>query len=108
MVLRGSFSKSNSFLNGGDPGILHAWLDAYIRLRFNSAGLVPQFFQFVRYFHFNLYISWCNPNIALTGRCHHTNCNYLTHWRINCPNYFEVGLNSVHALEVFVGLEVDL
>ena len=64
------------FLNGGDPGILHAWLDAYIRLRFNSAGLVPQFFQFLINFHFNLYISWCNPNIALTGRCHHTNCNW--------------------------------
>ena len=34
------------FLNGGDPDILHAWLDAYIALRFNSARLVPQFFIF--------------------------------------------------------------
>ena len=45
------FVKTNHFLNGGDPDILHAWLDAYIRLRFHSAGLVPQssFFR-KRYF----------------------------------------------------------
>ena len=48
------------FLNGGDPDILHAWLDAYIALRFNSARLVPQCFHFLRNFTFNLYISWCN------------------------------------------------
>ena len=29
------------FLNGGDPGIMHAWPDACIRLRFNAAGKVP-------------------------------------------------------------------
>ena len=36
------FEEQFIFLNGGDPDILHAWLDAYIRLRFHSAGLVPQ------------------------------------------------------------------
>ena len=89
------------FLNGGDPDILHAWFDAYIALRFNSARLVAQFFHFLRNFTFNLYIAWCNRSLALRGRCHHTNCKSPTHWRINCPNYFEVGLNSVHALQLF-------
>ena len=89
------------FLNGGDPDILRAWLDAYIRLRFNSAGLVPPFFHSLRNFNFSLYISWCKRNIALRGRSSHTNGNSLTHRRITCPNYFEVGLNSVHPLEVF-------
>jgi len=50
------FSKTNNFLNGGDPDILHAWLDAYIRPRFHSAGLVPQL-SFLRKGNFNLYIS---------------------------------------------------
>jgi len=43
MFLPGSFGKGKSFfLNGGDPDILHAWPDAYIRLRLHLAGQVPQ------------------------------------------------------------------
>ena len=43
------FKEQLIFLNGGDPGIFHAWLDAYISLPpLHSAGLAPQFFHFFK------------------------------------------------------------
>ena len=77
------------------PGLMLTSGSAFIQ-----PGWFPNF-HFLRNVNFNLYISLCKRNIALRGPCYHTNCNSLTHWRVNCLNYFEVVLNSVHALELF-------